>query len=153
MPLHFGAFDDAQVSHFLSIPAKFDLYSVTLQQGELLDASVTPRAIRQCDRERAARVRFQWRILWLDDQQGGDPQLSFQATAAGVYYMGVSSAPNDNYNPTGIRQRCPGGTTGLYTLDVTLKNGVPVVPDLTGSSFRTGLDGRCWRRDSGQFHG
>ena len=36
VPLHFGAFNDAQVSHFLSIPDEFDLYSVTLQQGETL---------------------------------------------------------------------------------------------------------------------
>ena len=37
VPLHFGAFNDAQVSHFLSIPDEFDLYSVTLQKGETVE--------------------------------------------------------------------------------------------------------------------
>ena len=32
VPLHFGAFNDAEVSHFLSIPNEVDLYSVTLQR-------------------------------------------------------------------------------------------------------------------------
>ena len=54
--------------------------------------------------------------------------------------MGVSSAPNDNYNPTHEYSGVPGATTGLYTLDVDLKTGVPLLPDLTGSSFRTGVD-------------
>src|SRR5437899_8168567 len=40
VPLHFGAFNDAEVSHFLSIPDEVDLYSVTLQSGETLDASI-----------------------------------------------------------------------------------------------------------------
>ena len=78
--------------------------------------------------------------LALDDQQGGDPQLSFQAATAGIYYVGVSSAPNNNYNPTVVYGGVPGATTGLYTLDVTLTTSAPLLPDLTGSSFRTGVD-------------
>ena len=34
----------------------------------------------------------------------------------------------------------PGTTTGLYTLSVTLATSTPLMPDLTGSSFRTGVD-------------
>ena len=34
----------------------------------------------------------------------------------------------------------PGDTTGLYTLDVNLTTSAPLMPDLTGSSFRTGVD-------------
>ena len=34
----------------------------------------------------------------------------------------------------------PGATTGLYTLSVTLTPSAPLMPDLTGSSFRTGVD-------------
>lgn len=44
VPLNFGALHDAEVSHFLSIPNEFDLYSVTLEQGETLDASVSAQA-------------------------------------------------------------------------------------------------------------
>ena len=58
--------------------------------------------------------------LALDNQQGGDPQLTFQAATAGTYYIGVSSAPDNNYNPTGRQQRRGRHTTGSYTLNVTL---------------------------------
>ena len=40
VPLHFGAFNSAHVSHFLSIPDEFDLYSLSLQTGETIDASI-----------------------------------------------------------------------------------------------------------------
>jgi hypothetical protein len=33
VPLHFGAFADAEVMHDLSIPNEFDLYSVALKAG------------------------------------------------------------------------------------------------------------------------
>ena len=33
----------------------------------------------------------------LDDQEGGDPQLTFQAASTGAYEIGVSSAGDDAY--------------------------------------------------------
>ncbi len=78
--------------------------------------------------------------LALDNQLGGDPQLTFQASTAGTYYIGVSSAPDNDYNPTVIYSGVPGTTTGLYTLSVTRTTSAPLLPDLTGSSFRTGID-------------
>ena len=130
-----------EVSHFLSIPDEVDLYSVTLQSGEKLDASIDAQ---QAGSGLTSLLRIfdaNGTPLALDNQQGGDPQLSFQAATAGTYYVGVSSAPNNNYNPTVVcGSGVPGGTTGLYTLDVRLTNSAPLMPDLTGSSFRTGVD-------------
>src|SRR3974377_1554505 len=40
LPLYFGVLNDAEVSHFVSVPDEVDLYSVTLQSGETLDASI-----------------------------------------------------------------------------------------------------------------
>src|SRR5271166_151388 len=40
VPLHFGAFNDGELSHFLSIPDEVDLYSVALERGATLDASI-----------------------------------------------------------------------------------------------------------------
>ena len=140
VPLHFGAFNNAELSHFLSIPDEVDLYSVSLQKGETLDASINAQ---QAGSGLASLLRIFDAIgtpLALDDQQGGDPQLSFQAATAGIYYVGVSSAPNNNYNPTLVASGVPGDTTGLYTLDVKLTPSAPLLPDLTGSSFRTGVD-------------
>ena len=35
-----------------------------------------------------------------NDQEGGDPHLTFQAAAASDYFIGVSSAGNDRYDST-----------------------------------------------------
>ena len=140
VPLHFGAFNDAEVSHFLSIPDEVDLYSVTLQSGETLDASIDAQQAGSALTSLLRVFDANGTPLALDNQQGGDPQLSFQAATAGTYYIGVSSAPNNNYNPTVADSGIPGGTTGLYTLDVRLTTRRRCMPDLTGSSFRTGVD-------------
>ncbi len=132
--------NDAEVSHFLSIPDEFDLYSVALQTGETLKANINAQSSGSGLESLLRVFNANGTPLALDDQQGGDPHLTFQAATAGTYYIGVSSAPNNNYNPTVAESGVPGGTTGLYTLDVSLSTLTPLMPDLTGSSFRTGLD-------------
>ena len=140
VPLHFGALDDAEVSHFLSIPTEVDLYSLTMQRGETIDVSVDAQQAGSALESLLRVFDADGTPMALDDQQGGDPQLTFQAATAGTYYIGVSSAPNDDYDPTVADSGTPGGTTGLYTLDVTDSTSTLLLPDLTGSSFRTGLD-------------
>ena len=140
VPLQFGAFNDAEASHFLSDPNEFDLYSLSLQKGDTLIASLSAQQSGSGLAELCCACSTPTaRPLALDNQQGGDPQLSFQAAVAGQYYLGVSSAPDNNYNPTVNNSGIPGATTGLYRLDVKRLTSTPVLPDLTGSSFRTGL--------------
>src|SRR5271156_2036096 len=100
VPLHFGAFNDVQVSHFLSVPDEFDLYSLTLQQGEKLSASIDAQDAGSALTSLLRIFSSDGTPLALDNQLGGDPQLTFQASTAGTYYVGVSSAPNNDYNPT-----------------------------------------------------
>ncbi len=139
VPLHFEALNDASVDHFLSSPTEVDLYSAVLTAGEEIDLSISAQ---QSGSPLASLLRVfnsTGTPLALDNQEGGDPSLDFQAATAGTYYIGVSSSPNDNYNPLVPGTGAPGGTTGLYTLSARLTN-PPLMPDLTGSSFRTGLD-------------
>src|SRR6516225_876923 len=138
LPLHFGVLNDAEVSHFVSVPDEVDLYSVTLQSGETLDASIDAQQAGSGLTSLLRVFNASGTPLALDDPQGGDPQLIFQAATAGVYYVGVSIAPNDDYNPAVVGSGIPGDTSGLYTLDVRLTTTMPLMPDLTGSSFRTG---------------
>lgn len=152
VPLHFGAFNDAEVSHDLSIPDEFDLYSVTLQRGETLDASIDAQDAGSALTSLLRVFNANGTPLALDNQLGGDPQLTFQALTAGTYYIGVSSAPNDDYIPTVMYSGIPGATTGMYTLNVALTTSAPLMPDLTGSSFRTHEHGRGRRHDPGQLH-
>ena len=140
VPLHFGVFNDAQVSHYLSIPDEFDLYSLTLQEGETLNASIDAQDAGSALSSLLRVFNANGTPLALDNQLGGDPRLTFQASTAGTYYLGVSSAPDNDYNPTVTQSGVPGATTGVYTLNVTLKTSTPLMPDLTGSSFRTSVD-------------
>ena len=55
----------------------------------------------------------------------------------GDYYIGVSSAFNDHYDPHVSGSGSAGGSTGVYTLGVRLLAAVPLQPDLAGSSFIT----------------
>src|SRR6516165_9808765 len=100
VPLHFGALNDAEVSHFLSIPDEVDLYSVTLQSGETLEASIDSQQAGSGLTSLLRVFDANGTPLALDDQQGGDPHLTFQAANTGDYYIGVSSDPNDNYDPS-----------------------------------------------------
>lgn len=138
VPLHFGALNSAHVSNVLSIPDAFNLYSLSLQTGETFDASIDAIEAGSGLTSLLRVFNSSGEPLALDNQQGGDPQLTFQATAAGTYYIGVSSAPDNDYNPRVANSGVAGTTTGSYTLSVTLETSTPLEPDLTGSSFRTG---------------
>jgi hypothetical protein len=140
MPLRFESFNIATVSHFLALPDEFDLYSATLHSGDTVQVSVDTS---QPASGLASLLRIfdaNGRPLALDNQQGGDPTLTFQVATGGLYYIGVSSAPDYNYNPMVAASGTPGLTTGLYTLTVKLTNYTPLMPDMAGSSFRTGTD-------------
>ena len=139
VPLHFGLLNDASVTHFLSSPTEFDLYSVTLAVGEEINLNVSAQ---QSGSPLVGLLRVfgsDGTQLALDNQQGGDPYLDFQASTAGTYYIGVSGSPNNDYNPLVPGSGVAGGTSGLYTLSARLTTPL-MMPDLTGSSFRTGLD-------------
>jgi hypothetical protein len=140
VPLHFGLLNDAEVSHFLSLPTEVDLYSLSMRRGETIDVSVDAQQNGSALESLLRIFDADGTPLALDDQQGGDPRITFQAATAGTYYIGVSSAPNDGYNPAVANSGTPGGTTGLYTLDVTYSTSTLLLPDVTGSEFRTGLD-------------
>jgi hypothetical protein len=146
-PLTFTAFGTAQASHFLSNPHEVDLYRVTLGAGDRLDVSIGAEASGSGLRSLLRIFDSSGTPLALDDQEGGDPGLTFQAATAGDYFVGVSSAPNDNYDPTVPGSGTPGGTTGLYTLnlrDTPLPAGTMLQPDVAGSSFRLTQSTAVW---------
>jgi hypothetical protein len=140
VPLHFNARNAVHVSHVLSIPDEVDLYATTLRSGDTLDVSINAQ---QAGSGLASVLRVfdaKGKPLALDNQEGGDPHLSFQAAIAGIYYVGVSSARNNNYDPNVAGSGAANDTTGLYALDARLTPGAPLQPDLAGGSFRLGAD-------------
>jgi hypothetical protein len=139
-PLLFGPLETAQATHFLASPTEVDLYRVHLDAQDRLSTTVSAQTAGSGLESLLRVFDAQGTPLALDDQQGGDPQLSFQAPTAGDYFVGVSSAPNDAYDPSVGDSGTAGGTTGLYTLDLRRTPAAPLQPDLTGSSFRLGAD-------------
>ena len=140
VPLHFGTFNDATVSHFLSIPDEFDLYSVTLQRGETLDVSIDAQ---QAGSGLASLLRVfdaSGTPLAARQPAGGRPATDLPGGDRRHLLHRRQQRPDNNYNPLVAGSGTPGGTTGLYTLDVSLTTRRRLMPDLTGSSFRTGLD-------------
>jgi hypothetical protein len=137
--LRFGPTAETSLSHFLATPTEVDLYSVNLLAGEEIDVAIAAQSagsplvsLLSVYNSSAARLAF-------DNQEGGDPSLDFQATTAGTYYIAVNSAPTARANPSTSSSATAAGSTGLYTLTARLL-APPLLPDLTGSSFSTGLD-------------
>ena len=133
-------FNNAHAGAFLANPAEVDLYRVSLGAGDRVNAAIS--AITSGSGLASTLRVFDGtgQQLALDDQEGGDPSLTFQAAAAGDYFIGVSSAPDDHYDPTVANSGTAGGTTGLYALDLQLTPAATLLPDVAASSFRLGAD-------------
>ncbi|MGE0756179.1 MAG: DVUA0089 family protein, partial [Pirellulaceae bacterium] len=49
-----------------------------------------------------------------------DPLIDFTATASGTYYVGISGAGNEVYNPISLSDRTGGASTGDYSIDINV---------------------------------
>src|SRR5262249_31171257 len=124
-PLLFGPLGTAQVAHFLATPAEVDLYRVTLNTGDQVSARVSAQTAGSGLQSLLRVFDASGRQVALDDQEGGDPQLTFQAATGGVYFVGISSAGNDSYDPNTGSGATAGGTPGFYTLELRRTGGPP----------------------------
>ena len=139
-PLHFGLLNDATASHFLSTPGEVDLYSVTLQSGDTIDASIGAQQtgsaltslLRVFDAERHAAGARQ--------PGGGRPATDLPGRDRRHLLHRRQQRPQRQLQSVVADSGTPAAATGLYTLDVTAHDVGALMPDLTGSSFRTGLD-------------
>ncbi|MGB7323435.1 MAG: peptidase, partial [Rubripirellula sp.] len=58
-------------------------------------------------------------ILGVDPVNDRDPFADFRASKTGTYYVGVSSAGNDQYDPASLSGRVPGtGGSGVYDIGI-----------------------------------
>jgi hypothetical protein len=144
LPLTFGPLHTAQVAGVLADPHEVDLYRLHLGAGDRIRAAVSAQDPGSALQSLLRIFDAQGKQLALDDQEGGDPSLTFQAAQTGDYYVGVSSAPNDGYDPTAPDRGSTGGSTGLYTLNLRDTAGAPLQADLAGSSFRLTTDAAAY---------
>jgi hypothetical protein len=135
--LNFTAFQTAHSSGFLAAPNDFDLYTLQLNAGDQVNVAVSAQTAGSGLQSVLRIFNSAGDQVALDDQEGGDPQLTFQAAAPDTYTIGVSSAGDDAYNPHNPTNPGQGGTTtGRYTLDVRRTPNAPLQADVTGASFR-----------------
>ncbi len=134
--LPFTAFRTAHAAGFLATANEVDLYEIQLNRGDRITAAISAQSTGSGLQSLLRVFDNQGNPLALDDQEGGDPQLTFQAANAGDYFIGVSSDGDDAYDPTTANSGHGGTSTGLYALNLNLTPDAPLLADVTGSAFR-----------------
>jgi hypothetical protein len=136
IPLPFTPFQNAHAAGRIAAADDFTLYAVSLGVGDVVSASIAAQASGSGLQSVLRVFDPTGHPIALDDQEGGDPRLTFQAPAAGNYLVGVSSAGDDAYDPTADSSGQGGTTTGLYALDLRRTAGAALTADLAGGSVR-----------------
>jgi hypothetical protein len=129
----------ASASGFLATANEVDFYKISLHPGDRVTASVSSQASGGALQSLLRVFDARGDPVALDDQEGGDARLTFQADPTdpgGVYYLGVSSDGDNHYDPTTANSGTGGTTKGLYTLNLSLSPTASLQADLTGASFR-----------------
>ncbi len=111
-----------------------DLYRLTLAVGDTLSLDVDAQifgfpldaALRLFDATGAE-------LASNDDSDGLDPALLFNVTTAGVYFVGVSGAPNVGYDPQ-TEASGVAGSIGEYTLKILVKGPPPVTDEVEANN-------------------
>ena len=97
-----------------------DLYAVTLKAGE---AIIADAVIMRPGSTLVPALRIfdsGGKQLPAENSRNGlDPELSYAATAGGIYYVGVSSANNLGYDPNKADTGTGGTSVGNFTIDLT----------------------------------
>ncbi len=123
--LPFTAFGTAHAAGFIATANAVDLYEVQLGAGDRITAAISAESTGSGLQSLLRVFDNQGNPLALDDQEGGDPQLTFQAAHAGDYFIGVSADGDDAYDPTVANSGQGGSSMGLYALNLRLTADAP----------------------------
>lgn len=124
----------AQVSSFLASADQVDFYQISLQQGDVISAELlAQRAGSGLDSFLRIFDSAGNAIASNDNFHGTDSALTFQASQSDDYFLAISSAGNNAFDPN-VQGSGVGFSTGLYTLNLTRDNAA-LQADLVGASF------------------
>jgi hypothetical protein len=104
-------------------PTEVDMYYFHASAGQQLTLSTTATANGSLADTYLRLFDANGQELQADDNSGspsGYSELTYSIPADGVYYVGVSGAPNTSYSPTDPYTGLVAGSTGSYSLQVTL---------------------------------
>jgi hypothetical protein len=143
LPVVFRANHTAAVSGLLPTPRDVTLYALTLAKGDTVTAAVAAQSEgSMLDSLLRVFNAAGTPIAANDNFNGADPRLTFQASAAGTYFVGVSSTGNAAYDPHTARGGS-GTTQGLFEMRLSETN-APLLPDLVGGSFHLSGGPAAW---------
>lgn len=137
--LPFTPANNAQVAGDLTSANQVDLYAIQVSQTSQVSINLQTST---SGLQSTLRVfNSSGTLSVLNNQEGGDPSLSFQAAPGSqsnplTYYIGVSSQGDIGYDPNTPNSGAGGVTTGLYVLNVGLTPGTTMQSDLSANSFR-----------------
>ena len=136
IPLPFTPSHTAHAAGRIAAADDFTLYAVSLGAGDVVSAAVSAQSTGSGLQSVLRVFDATGHQIALDDQEGGDPRLTFQVPAAGEYLVGVSSAGDDAYDPTAPESGQGGTTTGQYAVDLRRTVGTALTADQAGGSVR-----------------
>lgn len=140
------SYQTALVSEYIASPSDAVLNQVALAAGDVVTARVNTvpygGGLDSYLRIFADSGGSVTQIASNDNAIGRDAGLTFQAPAAGTYYIGVSGVGNTAYNPT-VPGGGTGSTHGLFDLSLTKTSAVSS-PDLEIASFQVSPAQAVW---------
>jgi hypothetical protein len=150
----------AAATGFIDSASTVDLFKLDLAAGDTVKAAIDTQTI-------ASGLAGVLRVFDAAGQPialagsfaGGDPQLTFQASTKGTYYVGVSGRGNDSYDPNNhptdiVSSTSPAGpSSGRYDLHLTqTAAAAPLLPDLVGERFQLDGEGTALWGDTVTLH-
>jgi hypothetical protein len=150
--LNLGPSVPVHVSSSLTDPNQVQLYKIALDVGDEIIVNVSDQAIGS-SLQSVVRIFDQaGNQVAVDEPGSGNLTMIFQAATTGNYFVGVSSAGDDNYSPTKSANGSNGSTEGSYALDLRLTPDVPLQAHVTLAAFQLQADTVQWGQTlSGAF--
>ena len=121
----------SQLTGAIDPPLDVDLVRLQLAAGDTVSLDVDAQSIGSALDGLLRVFDAAGNPLFVDDNTDGtDPRLSFTATTAGTFFIGLSTACNAGYDPTVVGGGdCAAGAAGNYTLRVLVETPPPPVDD------------------------
>jgi hypothetical protein len=137
--------NNASLSSYLATPQDVQLAALSLAAGDTVTAAVDTQPYGGgLDSYLRAFDGGGVQIASNDNYGGRDARLTFQAPAAGTYYVGVSAAGDTRYDPR-VARSGQGTSTGMFDLHLSkAPTALPLQPDLVGASFQIVQSAAVW---------
>jgi hypothetical protein len=112
----------------IAYPNDADLFKLTLNKGDIADLSISALSIGSPLDSRLRVFDSAGNELATNRAPGNDASLNFNATATGIYYVGVSGGDNANYDPH-VTQSGSTASVGSFSLNLTVNSPAAVTSE------------------------